>query len=539
MNTTHVLPGKHCTATGGPELADLGSLTSISACLNRLSPESPPTPSATIGRYFNSVCSELPSSLEHTIGQICFKKLDVLKKLCEAPVFHRSVDDAIQTLIRRSTRLPDEAGIATLLLAQAIAERLLMAGIPIDAGAKSTTTETLIVALQHKCPDRAVTLATASVAAGVTLGPDTLLSTITLGVKSAFTPGDIAAVSKLATSSIQLGMIDLQSPSTVGVFDAFLGSCGEPGTTGSRISPSYRDRDILDSAVRLNALAPLVQVLVKNGTPFDTERTVDRVNMFVRALCSSALMLDIERVRLFEHLPYSELQDLKKATGLDTAWRPVASSRLNLYDPAPLSSSLVSAAISIVDLAIGHTRGVGQVLNPRYEINGSTINCLFNACFFNHTGLDSAKVSVLRTILDRALEIPRIRRKLHSAHIENGVLAILAAANGVTDPELLLMDSAAMLAAAIRSGFGFVGPRMKMVYERCLKSLGETNLSERWVEDAQFLNAKIHKLEHPPQRSSDDDVPKSDPTLLKGGLSSRDVLSMHSFGELAKVYRAA
>jgi hypothetical protein len=539
MSKTHVSPAKPLAGNTSHEITSLDSFPSELRYLDRLGPDPSRSFSALISKHFLPVSSELPWPLRHTVGQLSFESFKTIRRFCEDPSFHRSVDQAIQTLIRRSTRLPFDQAIPTLLLTQAIAARLLAGGLSIDVGKKSTTTETLIVALQRKCPDSAVALATAALTAGVTLSPNTLLSTIALGVKSALSPRDVIAVSTLATLTIQKDAIDLQSPGVMGVFDAFLGSCGEPGVTSSRISPNYRERDILDSATRLYALVPLVHILMTKAVPFDTERTVDRVNMVARALCSSALMLNIERVRTFEHLPHSELHLLRKATGVDITWFSIPPSRLAAFDPVPLSSSLVSAAIAIVDLAIGHTRDIDQFIMPRYEINGSTINLLFNACFFDETGLAPEKVSVLRSILDRALEAPLLRRKLHSANIENGILSTLAATRGAPDPGPLLMDSAAMLATAMRSGFGFMESRIRMVYKRCVDSIAEPAQSGRWTEDFGFLQAKIQKLDSPPQPSTYKFIPPLEPKTLRGGLDSMDTLYMHSFGELAKAYRVA
>lgn len=417
-----------------------------------------------------------------------------------------------------------------LLLAASVVQRLSAIGACVDKPNENGILSTLVINLQKFAPLVAIDVLTDALLEGAKISQETALSTLVAAVKSARNPKDLEAIVRYAKEAVHSGTISSRSQKAAGCFDALLGSCGEPSLTSIRISPYYQDCDMVDVAHRLLAIAPLAQSLVKEKFPFYSDLTVGRFNCLLRALSSVSLALDVEQVRHSQYLTVSEKHQLQKELSLDFDWPATLPER---RDPAllrGLSHSLTMQGLLLADGLLGWN-GIGTAsFTPRYKITGSTINQLFHACFFDEVDLSLEAVALLRSIFERALHCPEIRKKLHSSAIENGFYSTMRAA--CSNPEALsaLQSTTAILAKAMQSGFGFKRSGLERVHSLCAAALTTEVPIENseWIEDIRYLTDHLERRPRPARKNVS--IP---PERLKGGLDFSLSNYLSSFADLS------
>jgi hypothetical protein len=393
---------------------------------------------------------------------------------------------------------------------------------------------TLVVMLQQYEPQLAVEVARSVAREGGTLSAPTVLCTIMDGILTAESPRDIAGIFGLAEEALTRGLVPVSSSKTVKFYNVLLAACGEPSPTASRVGPRYRDIDTLDVAERLLNAAPVACAAINANLPFEGKESEGRINLFVRALCSASLILDVEQVRIWEQLSPQEVTRLRREFGADTKlWSHISRERKgeNLRAPA---YDLVSRAIELTEAAMKSRGRGGPDRAPMYEIRGSTVNVLFNAAFFS-MALSVDQAQSLLSILSTALDLASVRRKLHSASIEKAVLAALSAAYEAEEPGELLSRACAAFTLARRKGFACSDSLMGRILDSYDK-LPPAILEEKSVrDDIAYLKSRRARPSREARVRPRKIAVHSQP--LKGGLAAPKSSFLTSFAELHESMR--
>ncbi len=439
--------------------------------------------------------------------------------------------DSCESTLRAARAFPREEGgrnsvevVGRLMLE--VVEKWIQAD---RSGRTTKTTSALVIALQHNAPLLAVEVAHAVVKAGGRLSASTVLCTIAHAARGATGPEHIGGIYRFAQEALIRGLVPVSSSKTVRFYNVLLAAAGVPAPTVGRVGPSYRDVDSLDVAERLLSVAPLARSAIDANLPFSDRESEGRINLFLRALCSASLVLDVEQVRIWEDLTPREVSTLRREIGADRKLVAHISQDRRDADLSKPAQALVSQALLLAEAALEVMKNARHDRPLRYEIRGSTVNLLSNAAFFCES-LSAKQAHALLSIISTALELPRVRRKMHSASIENAVLATLSVARDAEEGPSLLLRSCSTFVLAMRKGFTFsdgVMSRMRNAYDELFAA---KSCDESVLADVNYLERRLAGASKEPRvRNRRIGNPSQ---TLRGGLSSPPSRFVSSFAEL-------
>jgi hypothetical protein len=374
----------------------------------------------------------------------------------------------------------------------------------------------LVIALQGVSSLLAVEVAHAAIEAGGRLSAPTVLCTIAHATRNATCPENIGVIYRFAQEALTRGLVPVSSSKTVGFYNVLLAVAGAPVPNVGRVGPAYRDVDSLDVAERLLNAAPLALSAIDANLPFSDRETEGRINLFLRALCSASLILDVEQVRIWESLSPSEVLKLRREIGADKQLRAHISEDRRDADLLKPARALVSQALLLAESALEVMKRADHNRPLRYEIRGSTINLLSNAAFFCEE-LSVDQTHRLLSIVSTALELPRVRRKMYSASIENAVLTGFS---------------------AMRKGFTFSDGLMSRVRD----AYEEVPLADRAdisvLEDVAYLEMRLARTSRKSLMPNRHATKPSQTQTLEGGLPSGRSRFIRSFADLQQTILA-
>lgn len=438
--------------------------------------------------------------------------------------------DLCESTLRAARAFPHEDGRNSVEVVGRLMLEVVEKWVQADRSDRTAKTiSTLVIALQHSAPLLSVEVAHAVVKAGGMLSASTVLCTIACAARNAASPVDIGVVYRFAQEALIRGLVPISSSKTVRFYNVLLAVGGEPFPTGARVGPAYCDVDSLDVAERLLSVAPLACSAIDANLAFSDRESEGRINLFLRALCSASLILDVEQVRIWEGLAPHEVSKLRREIGADTKLAARISQDRQGADLSKPAQALVSQALLLAEAAFEVMKNARHDRPLRYEIRGSTVNLLSNAAFFCES-LSAKQAHALLSIVSAALELPRVRRKLHSASIENAVLAALSAVRDTEEGSRLLLQSCTTFVSAMRKGFTFSDSAMSRMRNAYDQLFAARSCDDSVLDDVNYLERRRAGISKKPrvrnQRSG-----KSFEALL-GGLSSRPSRYISSFGEL-------
>jgi hypothetical protein len=438
--------------------------------------------------------------------------------------------NSCESTLRAARAFPREDGRSSVEVVGHLMLEVVEKWVQTDRSSRTTkTTSSLVIALQHNAPLLAVEVAHAIVKAGGMLSASTVLCTIARAVRGATGPEHIGGIYRFAQETLIRGLVPVSSSKTVGFYNVLLAAAGVPAPTKGRVGPAYRDVDSLDVAERLLSVAPLARSVIEANLPLSDQESEGRINLFLRALCSASLVLDVEQVRIWESLTPREVSRLRQEVGACPKLAAYISKDRREADLSKPAQALVSQALLLAEAALEVMKNARHDQPLRYEIRGSTVNLLSNAAFFCES-LSTKQAHALLSIVSAALELPRVRRKMHSASIENAVLAALSVASDAEEELSLLSQSCSTFVSALRKGFSFSNIMMSRVHDQYGRLFAAQICDDSVMDDFKYVGRRLAGTSKEPRvRNRRIGNPSQ---TLRGGLSSRPSRFVSSFGEL-------
>jgi hypothetical protein len=472
------------------------------------------------------------------VAEFSLSDCDSVEGRSGTPSMTSRLMDSFESTLRAARAYPREDGRSSVEAVGRLALEVVGKWIQMDRSPRATTVVSgLVIALQGVSSLLAVEVAHAAIEAGGRLSAPTVLCTIAHATRNATCPENIGVIYRFAQEALTRGLVPVSSSKTVGFYNVLLAVAGAPVPNVGRVGPAYRDVDSLDVAERLLNAAPLALSAIDANLPFSDRETEGRINLFLRALCSASLILDVEQVRIWESLSPSEVLKLRREIGADKQLRAHISEDRRDADLLKPARALVSQALLLAESALEVMKRADHNRPLRYEIRGSTINLLSNAAFFCEE-LSVDQTHRLLSIVSTALELPRVRRKMYSASIENAVLTGFSAAYGSEERPGLLLHACSTFVSAMRKGFTFSDGLMSRVRD----AYEEVPLADRAdisvLEDVAYLEMRLARTSRKSLMPNRHATKPSQTQTLEGGLPSGRSRFIRSFADLQQTILA-